>query len=668
MRYLAFLRLISQQRPRIFQALRGTTAALAALAVAILLKIENPYWAAMTALIVIQPTRGMLLEKSLYRLLGSAIGAAAGLLILLYTRSPLLLTLALAFWLAVCVGIGNLLYAQRSYAALMAACTCAIIAMSGYLNPAHLYAIVFGRIACIMVGIIVTTVVTALFTPVNPRAELFERLHQLSGRVVAWLALQLRQGGAGTLNRQEQDILIEIAEIEGMLDAVCSGRLGSRQRKRHVRGLIAALLSLLAVGRLTGAQLSRHDRQDQRHDYWQGLLAQHLDTVADKLEQSATISCTDEMSEVVAESKVHMPLLGESLDGIVNSLQLLLHDYGSMTSGSQEPAKNRLIRYRDWQEARRAAIRAGLSIGLVGLIWTLTGWSKGPMMMMAISIMISIFSNKEHPAAFVGQIFFGAAIGSTLAVCCRILLLPGIHDPLLTAAVISPFVLLGAFAMQYRRTAIAATDATLFFIFVAQPGVSIAILPADLAIGAVAMVLGVGGAWLAYRHLIPINPAIRLRCLLSAIVHDLAGLAAGDAPARTGISLMRMQHRVTRLVDMATRYDAEHFSMLEEGLAALSIGSCVQRLHELQTSGTLSPAMPGLIREALMALPETINQQQRIKGVLEETAQLLYTLLEQALKDTVREQKTVRQLSTQWKAEGFGVSERRDALLEMQGV
>lgn len=41
------------------------------------LKLENPYWAAMTALIVIQPTRGLLFEKSFYRLVGTVILYAA---------------------------------------------------------------------------------------------------------------------------------------------------------------------------------------------------------------------------------------------------------------------------------------------------------------------------------------------------------------------------------------------------------------------------------------------------------------------------------------------------------------------------------------------------------------------------------------------------------------
>lgn len=71
-------RMLRRERPHIVLAARGTFAAIAALAVASLLNLECPYWAAMTALIVIQPTRGLLLEKSYYRLVGTAVGSVAG--------------------------------------------------------------------------------------------------------------------------------------------------------------------------------------------------------------------------------------------------------------------------------------------------------------------------------------------------------------------------------------------------------------------------------------------------------------------------------------------------------------------------------------------------------------------------------------------------------------
>lgn len=63
------------QWPRLIPALRATAAAVTALVVAHLLRLENPYWAAMTALIVVQPTRTLLFEKSYYRLAGTALGS-----------------------------------------------------------------------------------------------------------------------------------------------------------------------------------------------------------------------------------------------------------------------------------------------------------------------------------------------------------------------------------------------------------------------------------------------------------------------------------------------------------------------------------------------------------------------------------------------------------------
>lgn len=46
-----------------------------------------------------------------------------------------------------------------------------------------------------------------------------------------------------------QDILVEIADIEGTLDAAWAGSLDLKRRKRHVRSLVVSLLSLLEAGK-----------------------------------------------------------------------------------------------------------------------------------------------------------------------------------------------------------------------------------------------------------------------------------------------------------------------------------------------------------------------------------------------------------------------------------
>ena len=644
-------RVFGRQLPGMAAALRGTAAALTALAAAEFLGLACPYWAAMTALIVIQPTRGLLLEKSFYRLLGTAVGSSAGLLLLLSTRSPLLLTLALCLWVALCVGVGNLVYGLRSYASMMAGCTCAVIAMSGYQNPPHLYDIAFGRVACIIVGIIFATLVTALFTPSQPRAELLGRLDRVAGQSVSWLALLLRQGRGSDLVRMEQQILIEVALIEGQLDAVGAGSLRFKKQARRIRGLITSLLALLAVGRLAGEQLARHDGLDGRHGAWRDQLAGHLELLAGKLEKlderggcqdgpGGTLKTPDgnpaipglglsstEMTALAAEAQAHLPLLGETLTDIVASLGQVLAECDSLNDAPRVRVPGRFIRHRDWREACRAALRAALAIACIGVTWSLTGWLQGPLMLMAMSIMISIFSTKEHPAAFIGNVFVGAALGSLAAVFCRAVLLQGVTSPLLTVAIVAPFLLLGVFAMNQPRTASAATDATLFFIFTTQPGMPVALLPYDLALGAIAMIMGVGSAWISYRYLVPVNPALRLRSLLSAIMGDLELLASGDSPQRSGKLQARLQHRVIRLVVLAKGHDSDYLPLVEGGMAALALARGIQLIKEALDIGQLSFDSCGIMREALLSLSEFSRRPGSAAQLLENSANALYEVL-----------------------------------------
>ncbi|HMN03535.1 MAG TPA: FUSC family protein, partial [Geobacter anodireducens] len=458
------------------------------------------------------------------------------------------------------------------------------------------------------------------------------RLRRIAADSIAWLALLLRQGRVYALARREQDILIGIAEVEELLDAAGAGSLRLKKQKRHAQGLIAALLSLLAVGRLAGEGLSRHDDGDRRQDCWRDQLGRRLDEAARGLESPTTVNCTAEMAAAAAEVQTHLPLLGESLNDIVASLRPVLAGDGTMAGPFAPQPANLFIHHRDWREARRAALRAFGTIWVVGGTWALTGWAKGPLMLMAIGIMISIFSTKEHPAHFVGQIFCGAAIGSAAAVVCRVALLAGVTDPLVMGAAIAPFVLLGVLAMSYRRTAIGATDATLFFIFVTQPGVPIAVLPADLALGAVAMIMGVGSAWIAHPYLVPINPAIRLRSLVKAIADDLRLLAAAEAPVAKERLRARMHHRVMRMASMATRYDADHLAVVEGGLAALAMGKCIVRLQASREQGGRTP-VAGVIREALHALADSARRGENIALALTTASTPLYAALWQGFSE-----------------------------------
>ena len=61
-------------------------ALLPAFAAASLLHVHNAYWAAMPVWVLSQPARGILLERALFRIVGTVIGAAVGSLVLAGTE------------------------------------------------------------------------------------------------------------------------------------------------------------------------------------------------------------------------------------------------------------------------------------------------------------------------------------------------------------------------------------------------------------------------------------------------------------------------------------------------------------------------------------------------------------------------------------------------------
>ena len=76
------------------------------------------------------------------------------------------------------------------------------------------------------------------------------------------------------------------------------------------------------------------------------------------------------------------PLLGETLGDLVPPLRQVLANAGSIAAAPEGKPAHELIRPREWQQATRAAIRAGLAIAAVGTVWSASGWRQGPIMLM----------------------------------------------------------------------------------------------------------------------------------------------------------------------------------------------------------------------------------------------------------------------------------------------
>ncbi len=115
--------------PALLFGLRLAASVCLSLYIAFWLQLDNPYWAAVSAAAVSQPSLGASLRKGWYRMVGTLVGAVFIVVLTaccVQDRAAFLLGLAL--WGAVCTLAATVLHNFASYAAALAGFTAAIVA------------------------------------------------------------------------------------------------------------------------------------------------------------------------------------------------------------------------------------------------------------------------------------------------------------------------------------------------------------------------------------------------------------------------------------------------------------------------------------------------------------------------------------------------------------
>ncbi|ACF12229.1 Fusaric acid resistance protein conserved region [Chlorobaculum parvum NCIB 8327] len=582
--------------PEAWQVTRSVTAALAAYTIAVAMKLESPYWAAMTALIVLQPTGGQLLEKSFYRLAGTIAGALGGLMMLTFATSSFSLILMLCLWLAICVGVGNLIYGYRSYGFMVAGFTLALIVLEGWGHQEQIDALVVARIDCIFIGIVVTTAINISFTPRNGMKNLNRSIRNAVLASLKLVSLTLQSSEHAKAERGRHNLLFMLADIEKKLDSAGAGTLALKRRRFHIENLIVDLLSLLETSVLLEQQLNPND---EKSIMIRQTIAERLDAVTSRLEGSWRPVGTDkEFARLVAEVGAKLPVLASPLLSLSASLDLLL-DQRKKSKLPNVPvtAPEPRLRERNWQEAARASLRAVIAVGITGTIWQLTGWREGPVMMMATAIMVSIFSTHDHPSVLLSHIFGGALVGVLLAFVVRLLLIPGQSSAFTQGLLTLPVLLGGMIAKNRRKTALGAMDTMMFFLFVMQPGLPVVASRIQFVAGGVAGLAGIVLALLSFRYVVPVNPALRLRTLLISIAKDLLLMTETNSPQILERGLNRTRYRVLRMLDNASLMNRDMSDVVDGSLAALAIGSFLKRMQEERAHTPLSEKRSLAMRE-----------------------------------------------------------------------
>lgn len=565
--------------------LRTALAAWIALLTAWLIGLEHPQWSAMTVWAASQPLRGQLVERSFFRLSGTLVGTAAGVvLVLLFGLDPPALVTGLALWVGTCVGIGNLQRSHLSYGTMLAGISAAMIALLDTGRPDRVFSLGSDRMLTVLVGVLVALAIGLLLAPSQSPADLNERIRSLSARVLRAMALRLR-GEGGDRSTEFRDILSEMAAIEEELDPHASGSLRSRRAAKAIRQLLFAQAEALVWLRGSGAAAS------------EPAISRALDQASRAIAGKADAAEILSLMDAAAESGRRYPAMRQVLLNLASAMQ---QQFGMPAREAGVPSfRHPVILHRDWRGARQAAIRAAATILILGGTWLLTGWSYGPYMMLGATVMLSVFSTFENPARTVWFVFLGQVGGAIAAIACRWLAWPLAADEVGMIALTLPFILVGAPLMAHRRTAPGAIDYNMALLLMLQP-----VYPPTGTFTywlglASAVVSGPLAGLVAYRLIFPLDAGRRMNMLIAAMIRDLQAMAVHPEVANRRVWRARLTHRMLRLIRWAEKVGDRKPSVVDGSLAVVTVGEALIRLRRIMQA---PDASRDLVRCADVAL------------------------------------------------------------------
>ncbi len=600
----------------LYFALTTTFAALLALFVAFWLQLDSPSSAMVTVLIVAAPVRGMVLSKSLYRMLGTFVGGGVALLLVdLCGQNSEIFIPALAVWVALCTALATMLRNFRAYAAVLAGYTVPLIGLSAIQAPEHAWDITIARVAVITVGIVCAGVVTSVFLPGGARRDLAPRLR---GAILLTLSLahDALNGAAEALPESRYveatgrilgiDSLIEFAATESPRVARRANALRSA-----ISALIAAITALRAIADLPPNSLTEDPElvADMR-DRLDGVALRlgHSDAVPAEsfVEMRARLALAGARVEQSPSSSLEALQFLDNLDELVTQIDAARLDLDAFVA--DRPARTIVsIGYPvDFRAALRNGFRAFLGIVAAGAFCYVTGWSDAAQMPLAVAVICSLLALQPNPAVASIAFAIGVCVGDIAALFCQFFLLSRVDGFPLLAMCVAPFLMAGLLATANPRLAGVASGFRIFFVVALAPTNPMTFNAASALNNALVSMVGAIFAAYVYRAVLPTNLRVETARLLRAISAELAQIRNRPAGDRA-VTESRIYHR---LIQLATRLDAtapEGQELLAKAYAESRMALALQRARAALNEADVTNSARDLLEKAISVSPSAAD-------------------------------------------------------------
>jgi uncharacterized membrane protein YccC len=523
-------------------AVRIWLAMVLALYAAFWLQLSSASSAAVCVAILAQPKRGQALSKALYRFLGTLVGAAVAIVLMaLFAQDRVVLLVAFATWLGLCVFTAHFLQDTRAYGAMLSGYTVAIIAIAHIDTPQSTFDAAVDRVAAITLGIVAITFINdALGSPSIWRA-VRDTLGDALAETRAFARETLTQGDPGS--ERTAALIRKIAALRGDASAIAGELDDGPDRAAGARSAIAALYVMAAAARHLRGAVARLPAPPPAVVEARALCLGLTEPEADAVRAAARLS--DLVEDAVRTG-------GQPLDAIL-ALQRALDfaraaafaaDGHCVLAHGGRPLRDvPLPTHRDMPEALRGAMRVVIAFGLTALLLVATGWPATSFALVQVASTCSLSSITPDPRVFAK----GVLIGMPLAALCAGLVLfgalAGVQGFPLLAIAIAPVVFAACFLSLNPPTFGIGFILLVFFPVLLSPANPQSYDPQGFLTNAFLVIFAALILFCTVRVILPVSNArhraFALDSARRALVEALAG-RGGDATTRTSLNSDRL--------------------------------------------------------------------------------------------------------------------------------
>jgi uncharacterized membrane protein YccC len=544
--------------PWIFAA-KTTASGLIVLLVAFTFNLDQPYWALLTVFIVSQPLQsGQVLAKSLYRIIGTVIGAGVALLfVALFAQERVLFLGALALWIGLCAFGSQYARNFAAYSFVLSGYTVAIVGIPGALDAGNAFYIATGRVTEVGLGILVAATVNHIILPNSLVPSLWQGVVDAHAGLADYAVALF---GAGDTAPLQAKLLGQAIEIENLRASAIFEDREIRARSNALRLLDLALINSVGTAQLLRRTLDALGQAAASIEA--GIDEAIAEAIAAiKRWRVAAIDAAG-LGRGLVQARARLPLVRQlccdrsspdeevigriavvaRLREFFAALTAYAESYEAVVSGEKpEPRPIGFAHSNDPVVALWTGLRAALAVFVVSSFWILTNWAHGS----TAAVLGAVATARLATMAPAVPVALGATLSFALATIPAFIivevLLPLADGFGMFAVAVAPMLFLCAFLMAHKKTMLIGYMSALLFASAGQFLDQMVYDPVGMLNTCIAAVVSAATAMVLWAIIAPATPEAARRRFVRAARRALAGIAA----RRRRIGLAEFQTAMT---------------------------------------------------------------------------------------------------------------------------